>query len=258
MKIVSNNYDDKNIATMELIYGEGYLSAGGAEEVAGIFDGVDVEGKDILDIGCGLGGAAVALAKNHKAGKVYAIDVEESVLARARDLVARESLGNQIKLILVEPGDLQFPDRSFDIVHITAVACHFQNLKPLFSEILRVLKPGGVIVGRDWFKLNASDEFQNWDRLLRDKGLNFYFVMVDVFQRALIDVGFDNVSMTDRSEDMAELARNAVKSVDLELKDKLVTILGREGYEDCRRWTKIRARALTNGGIGQFHFTGYQ
>ena len=255
---MSNNYDQKNIATMELIYGEGYLSAGGDEEVARIFDGISIEGKEILDIGCGLGGSAVELAKNHKAGKVYAIDIEESVLVRARELIERESLDNQIKLIQVEPGDLQFPDQSMDIVHVTAVSCHFKDLNPLFSEILRVLKPGGVIVGRDWFKLAANVEFQNWDRLLKDKGLNFNFVTTDIFQRALIDNGFEKVSMTDRSRDMAELARDAVKNVEMALKAKLIAILGAEGYEDCRQWTKIRAGALTNGGIGQFRFIGYK
>ena len=251
---MSNNYDKFNIATMELIYGEGYLSAGGDDEVSKIFEGIQIEKKDILDVGCGLGGAAVALAKNHNAGKVYGIDVEESVLIRARELVDRESVGDQIHLIHVEPGDFQFPDNSFDIVHITAVACHFENLNFLMSEILRVLKPGGVIIGRDWFKLTENDEFLRWDRLLRDKGLNFYFITTKIFQRVLIDNGFDHVEMTDRSLDMAELAREAVNNVDSKLKDTLISVLGAEGYEDCRRWTKIRARALNNGGIGQFRF----
>jgi ubiquinone/menaquinone biosynthesis C-methylase UbiE len=243
---------------MELIYGEGYLSAGGDQEISRIFEGIQVRGMEILDVGCGLGGAAVALAKIHDAGKVYGIDVEESVLIRARQLVKRESVENQISLIHVEPGKLQFPDQSFDIVHVTAVACHFDNLNPLFSEILRVLKPGGVIVGRDWFKLAENEEFQIWDRLLRDKGLNFFFVTTEIFQRALVNNGFDHVEMTDRSLDMAEMARDAEISVDVELKDSLISVLGEEGYEDCRRWTKIRARALTNGGIGQFRFIGYK
>jgi phosphoethanolamine N-methyltransferase len=255
---MSNNYDNKNIATMELIYGDGYLSAGGDEEVSRIFEGIQVRGKEILDVGCGLGGAAVALAKNHNAGKVYGIDVEESVLARARELVERELVGNQVNLIHVEPGAFQFSENSFDIVHLTAVACHFANLNQLFHEILRVLKPGGVIVGRDWFKLTENDEFHRWDRLLREKGLHFYFITAESFCRTLIDNGFDNVEMKDRSIDMAELACEAVNRVDLELKDTLISVLGEDGYEDCRRWTKIRARALSNEGVGQFRFVGFK
>lgn len=243
---------------MELIYGEGYLSAGGDEEVSRIFAGIQVQNKEILDVGCGLGGTAVALAKTHNAGKVHGIDIDESVLDRARKLVERESAGNKVSLSLVEPGEFQFTENSFDIVHITAVACHFVNLDPLFREILRVLKPGGVIVGRDWFKLVENEEFQIWDRLLRDKGLNFHFITARRFQRIIIDNGFDNVEMTDRSLDMAELAQEAVSSVDLELKEPLISVLGEDGYEECRRWTKVRARALNNGGIGQFRFVGYK
>ncbi len=39
---MANNYDKTNIASMEMIYGEGYLSAGGDEDVARILDGLDV------------------------------------------------------------------------------------------------------------------------------------------------------------------------------------------------------------------------
>ena len=45
---MANNYDKTNIATMEMIYGEGYLSAGGDEDVARILDGLDVSGKQVL------------------------------------------------------------------------------------------------------------------------------------------------------------------------------------------------------------------
>ena len=255
---MSNNYSDENIATMELIYGEGYLSAGGDSEVSKIFEGVQTENKDILDIGCGLGGTAVALAKTHRAGKVHGIDIEESVLVRARELVKRESVEDLVNLTCVEPGDLQFPENSFDIVHITAVACHFQYLNPLFDEVQRVLRPSGVVVGREWCKLTDSDEFKRWDQLLRNKGLNFYFITSERFQKALIDSGFNNVKMTNRSADMSKLASDAVSSVDSELKNKLISVLGEEGYEECRRWTKIRARALNRGGIGQFRFVGYK
>lgn len=47
---MSNNYDKTNIASMEMIYGEGYLSAGGDEDVARILDGLDVSGKQILAV----------------------------------------------------------------------------------------------------------------------------------------------------------------------------------------------------------------
>jgi hypothetical protein len=53
---------------LEMIWGEGFLSPGGPAEVARILAGKDVAGRDILDIGSGMGGADIALVRNHGAG----------------------------------------------------------------------------------------------------------------------------------------------------------------------------------------------
>jgi len=46
-------YDDTMIQTLAVIWGEGFLSPGGAEEVAELLRGVDLSGKRVLDVGCG-------------------------------------------------------------------------------------------------------------------------------------------------------------------------------------------------------------
>ena len=58
-----NRYDPRNIETMELVYGTGYMSAGGDAEVARIVSGIKICDQQILDVGCGLGGAAISLVK---------------------------------------------------------------------------------------------------------------------------------------------------------------------------------------------------
>jgi phosphoethanolamine N-methyltransferase len=253
---MKNKYDRQNIVTMEKIYGEGYLSAGGDGEVASIVDGIDLAGKDILDIGCGLGGASITMARDHRARHVTAIDIDSAVLDRAATLVEKADLEAIITLEKVNPGQLPFGGNQFDLAYVTAVTCHLPELKPFFEEVLRVLKPGGMIVGCEWFKVEENQAFQTWDDLLRDRGLHFYFVDTNQFKRSLSDCGFEDVSISDRTDVIAALAANAVDRVDNELKDDLIQALGEEGYETCRHWTAVRADALVAGGMGQGHFRG--
>ena len=82
----SGEYEEAHFVGMEIIWGKGFMSPGGDEEVASVIDGVEVLGKKILDLGCGVGGPAVALVTNHMAGQVVAIDVQREQVERATKL----------------------------------------------------------------------------------------------------------------------------------------------------------------------------
>lgn len=55
-------YTDESISFLETLWGEGYLSPGGPEEVRAVLDGIELTGKSVLDIGCGSGGITRSLA----------------------------------------------------------------------------------------------------------------------------------------------------------------------------------------------------
>ena len=250
-----NQYTQRNIETMEMLYGTGYLSMGGDDEVASIVARVDVVGKDVLDIGCGLGGAIIALARNHAAGRVHGIDVDAGVLERANVLVNAAGLQDQICLTRFDPGPLPLADESFDLVFLTAVSCHIEDLVPFFTEIRRVLRPGGHLVGGEWFKRLDNEAYREWDELLRDRGLNFYFVTAEELRSALAESGFEEASIIDRSSAMAALAQGYLNRVRQELKDRLLNAMGEEGYTALLEWTRIRANGLARGGAGYGHFS---
>ncbi len=78
---------------------------------------MDLKGESILiDIGCGAGGIDVLLVGTHGAGYVTGIDVEDTVLAHARERTEKAGLAAQIGLVKVVPGPLAFPPQTFDIV----------------------------------------------------------------------------------------------------------------------------------------------
>lgn len=59
------NYDHSIIAVNQLLWGEGFLSPGGARAVRPIVDGLDLAGRTLLDIGCGVGGVDRVLAEDY-------------------------------------------------------------------------------------------------------------------------------------------------------------------------------------------------
>ncbi len=65
-------YSDEDIIEFEVIFGAGFLSPGGQEEVAKIVENVNLAGKEVLDIGVGIGGPACLLVEIHGAARVTA------------------------------------------------------------------------------------------------------------------------------------------------------------------------------------------
>ncbi len=135
-------YTDEFITKLQIAFGKGFLSPGGVEEVAKIVEGIDLNGKEVLDIGVGIGGPACLLVTNHGAGKVTGIDVEEPVLREAQATVSSQNLENQIDLQIVTPGSLPFDDATFDVVFSKDSIIHIPDKQSLFSEVYRVLNPG--------------------------------------------------------------------------------------------------------------------
>jgi phosphoethanolamine N-methyltransferase len=138
-----NHYPPRMIVMLEAVWGEGFLSPGGAEEVARVIGSHRLTGLSVLDIGCCAGGVDVALATTHGAAYVCGIDVEDPVLTHARALVARHGLSDRIGLVKVAPGPLSFPPATFDVVFSKEALVHIPNKHDLMREVFRVLKPGG-------------------------------------------------------------------------------------------------------------------
>ena len=249
-----NKYDQRNIDTMEMIYGEGFLSPGGAEEVARIMQGLDLGKARILDVGCGLGGAAIAMAGDLGASDVVGVDIDAGLLERAQVLVTKAGLGGQVELQLVSPGPLPFDDASFDIAYVNSVSCHMADLTGFFKQIHRVTKSSGLIVGSEWYRASNPQAFARWDNTLRERGLNFWFVTQVEFEGALGAAGYSDVSFVDRTADFTIFANEALARVHGELQEALTKTLGEPDWQAFEAWTAARAAGLGEGGIDHGHF----
>ena len=193
------NYDDTHIAFLEELWGEGYLSPGGAEEVARVVAGLDLSGKHLLDIGCGSGAIAVSLVADHGAGKVTGIDVEAPVCAAARRRVEAAGLEGRIAIDHVTPGPLPFDDGTFDVVFSKDSIIHIADKEALSAEIFRVLKPGGWLAASDWLMSHDDTPSPEMQAYIAAEDLDFAMASPDRYRKALGAAGFTDIALTNRN-----------------------------------------------------------
>jgi ubiquinone biosynthesis O-methyltransferase len=102
----------------------------------------DIRGRNILDVGCGDGDLAVELWR--RGATVTGIDASPEMVEAARARAKRE--GVDISFIVGEAASIPLDPERFDVVVAVTILCFVANAAPVFSEIARVLRPGGVLV----------------------------------------------------------------------------------------------------------------
>lgn len=107
-----------------------------------------VSGADILDVGCGPGTITVGVAGVVKPGTVTGVDIEDSLLRKARDLATRSAIGN-VNFEKCDAHKLAFPDNTFDLSFTRNSLEWFLDPVDVVKEMVRVTKPGGLVVASD-------------------------------------------------------------------------------------------------------------
>ncbi|KAJ4294666.1 hypothetical protein N0V88_004895 [Collariella sp. IMI 366227] len=103
----------------------------------------------LLDIGAGSGTISASLAKYLLQGHVLATDISDSILARAKEYADSQGVTN-ISFQKASVYELPFEDSKFDVVHAHQVLCHLDSPVEAVKEMLRVVKPGGLLALREW------------------------------------------------------------------------------------------------------------
>jgi SAM-dependent methyltransferase len=110
----------------------------------------DIQGKRLLDLGCGAGENSVYFAK--KGAHCVATDYSPGMVEVALQLADR--YGVKIEGRTANAMALEFPDNTFDLVYASNLLHHIPNPQMALKEMHRVLKPGGKACFWDPLKHN--------------------------------------------------------------------------------------------------------
>lgn len=242
----TEGYDSDFTDLVELVYGEGYLSQGGSSIIAKMFQGMSLDESSVLDVGCGVGGPALALAKTYTAS-VTGTDPEPFMIAKCHAALAKSpSLKGSVTFTLMEnPLTLQqFASESFDVVTSKESILHVPNEHKLsyFKELYRVLKPGGVIL--DWQHTTPNYSARVKEMMEMD-GVPFHLTTPDEYHHIVSQAGFSHVMIEDMTEEFAKHSKQDVAIIESN-QDQITQRFGKETYSYARQSWAMQGEAFLN------------
>jgi len=99
--------------------------------------------KVIMDMATGTGDFAIEALKLNPE-RVVGVDLSNGMLEVGRKKMKKKSVDNIIEMVQGDSENLTYEDNTFDAFTVGFGVRNFQNLEAGLSEMLRVLKPGGV------------------------------------------------------------------------------------------------------------------
>jgi len=125
---------------------------------------VELKGLDVLEVGSGRGGGASYVARYFNPGSITGLDLCQKAVKFCTEHYAI----NGVTFVCGNALNLPFQNNSLDVVIGLESSHGYFNIKRFFSEVNRVLKPGGYFLLSDFRNKNSIDLLREQ---LRNSGL---------------------------------------------------------------------------------------
>jgi len=110
-----------------------------------VVGGVDLEGLDVLEVGCGRGGGASYMTRYLKPGSMIGVDVADNAVS----FCVEHHMHDRLAFRYGDAEALPFPDNSFDaIVNVESSHC-YGSMRRFLDEVYRCLRPDGLFLFAD-------------------------------------------------------------------------------------------------------------
>ncbi|HNV85912.1 MAG TPA: methyltransferase domain-containing protein [Candidatus Omnitrophota bacterium] len=206
---VQNEYPEDLCTLLEAAYGKGFLSEGGTEAIDRLVEGFGLKDKKILEIGSGMGGAALHLVQKFKA-LVTGVEINQPMVDEANKRVP-QSLKRRLEFVYYNDiNHLPFGNESFDFAFSKGVLLHLDvaDKLSLFREIFRVLRPEARVIIGDWL----SPVHGCWGKRMREvaelDNLSLFANTEEDYREIARQSGFKLISIDDDNEVYAKYNRD--------------------------------------------------
>lgn len=161
----------------------------------------------VLDVGCGIGGAARYLASKN-GHRVTGIDLTPEYISVARALTMQVGLHKTLDFETGSALAMPFENASFDAVMALHVAMNIPDRASLYAEIARVVKPGGILGIYDVMKANGTA--LSFPVPWAETAETSYVISPEATFDLLEDAGFTVFEIEDRTEFAIEFFRQSL------------------------------------------------
>lgn len=156
---------------------------------------VSLSEKEVLEVGCGRGGGAAYVCQQFSPSNMTGVDFSSQNIKICNRQFSQPGLSYQVG----DAENLDFDDQSFDaIINVESSHCYNEESK-FFSEVSRVLRPGGHFLFTDFRPMEKLSEME----------------------QCLKDVGLELI-------ERQEITKNVLRSLDIDDERKLEIVHGRE------------------------------
>ncbi len=190
--------DISDDAAIDLLAGVDEFHIGGRPATKIVCEQLDLSpGLRVLDVGCGLGGAARFMAATYGA-VVEGVDLTPEYVTVGSELTREVGLADKVGLVEGSALDLPKADASFDRVTMFHVGMNIQNKALLFAQIARVLKPGGRLAVYDVMRI--GDQPLDYPVAWAQDDTTSFVDTVAAYRAAIEDAGLSVTSEAPKKE----------------------------------------------------------
>ncbi|MDX9721559.1 MAG: methyltransferase domain-containing protein [Myxococcota bacterium] len=155
-------------------------------------------GEHCLDMGSGRGQDVFRMAEAvGSTGKVYGLDITEAMLDKGRRTASKLGLEN-VEFVRSELERIPLSDSSLNLVISNCTINHANDKRAVWSEIHRVLKPGGRFVVSDIYAIEpVPEEYRNDPEAVAECWAGAE--LRELYLQTLDEVGFVHVEVLEES-----------------------------------------------------------